>query len=262
MMRKDISSRIRALRVAKGIRRADAAAKAGLSYDYLAKIENGQRNPNIEVLGRVLGALGTDIEEFFGGLSEFAPPRHGAPFPIEEWGLVKLGEARTVPVVGWTQAGAWTPALGDAMHGAGEAVWSDSVPEGCFALKVEGDSMEPEFSAGDVIIIDPRLTPKAGNYVVAQIEGEDEAVFKQYRLKDKRVVLHALNPKYSDAAIDDKYNIMMVGVVVESKRIFTRPDRRAEIMSKIIAQLGELSDDELENIKKILKDMGDHLIEK
>jgi len=251
---KELGTRIKTLRVAKGIRRADAALEAGLSYDYMAKIENGQRNPNIEVLGRVLNAIGTDIEEFFGsGLSDLAPPQHGAPFPIEEWGLMKLGGAKAVPVVGWTQAGALTAALSEETQGAGEAVWSDSVPAGCFALKIEGDSMEPEFSAGDVIIVDPRLAPQQWDYVVAQIGCESEAVFKQYLVKKGRVFLHALNPKYPDISLDKKLETVVVGVVVESKRIFTKPERRAEIMSKIIAQLAEMTDDELEKMAERLK---------
>ncbi len=49
-----------------------------------------------------------------------------------------------------------------------------------FALRIEGDSMEPDFKAGDVIVIDPEIEPAPGEFVVAT-NGDHEATFKKYR---------------------------------------------------------------------------------
>lgn len=46
-----------------------------------------------------------------------------------------------------------------------------------FALTVVGESMQPEFTKGDIIFVDPGLEPASGDYVIAK-NGED-ATFKQ-----------------------------------------------------------------------------------
>ncbi len=244
----DIGARIKALRLAKGIRRGDVAREADISYDYITKIENGHRSPNIAMLGRILVPLETTVEEFFASGDITPPAAHGPPFPLEDWDLVRLASAKPVPLVGWTQAGEWTPAQQEPADG--EAVWSDSVPDGCFALRVEGDSMEPEFSPGALIIVDPNAQPKPGDFVVARIEGEAKATFKQYRPKGGKVVLHALNPAYPDIKLDGPFDTVLVGVVVESKRILTKPDSRAVTMAKIISRLTEMTEEELDELAK------------
>ncbi|WP_391540669.1 LexA family protein [Lonepinella koalarum] len=52
------------------------------------------------------------------------------------------------------------------------------VSENAFALKIKGDSMEPDFIEGDVIIVDPKIQPHAGEFVVA-VNGDYEATFKK-----------------------------------------------------------------------------------
>lgn len=243
-------ARLKYLRGAKGIRRSDAAEKADISYDYLTKIENGQRHPNLAILENILKAIDSGLEEFFSGDMNFRPPRHGVPFPIEEWGLHRLNEARAVPVIGWTQAGSWTMTVSDSAASPDEIVYSDSVPEGCFALSVHGDSMEPEFHQGDVIIVDPQSRFKSGDFVVARIEGQSEATFKQLKIKDGKIALHALNPRYPDMEIDGPFETVVAGVVVESKKIFLKPDARAVSLARIIEKLSDMSDEEFAEMEK------------
>lgn len=51
----------------------------------------------------------------------------------------------------------------------------------CFALKIVGRSMEPDYHEGDYVIIDPAKMATSGNDVVAVIENENKATFKRYR---------------------------------------------------------------------------------
>ena len=41
-----------------------------------------------------------------------------------------------------------------------------------YALRVLGDSMEPEFTDGCVIIVDPGYAPKDGAYVIVEYAGD------------------------------------------------------------------------------------------
>jgi len=69
---------------------------------------------------------------------------------------------------------------------------SESEP---FALQCIDDSMEPEFDAGCIIIIDPTGLAKDGSYVFA-VDNKGEYIFRQLRIKDKRYFLAPLNDLY------------------------------------------------------------------
>ena len=63
-----------------------------------------------------------------------------------------------------------------------------------FALRVLGDSMEPEFKDGCVIIIDPAGTIEAGKYVIAEVDGE--YIFRQFVQEQDKFYLKPINPGY------------------------------------------------------------------
>lgn len=49
-----------------------------------------------------------------------------------------------------------------------------------FALQVSGDSMAPDFADGDVVIIDPNITPAPGDFVFVEINDE-MVLFRKFR---------------------------------------------------------------------------------
>lgn len=83
-----------------------------------------------------------------------------------------------------------------------------------FALQVLGDSMEPEFLDGCVIIIDPNHPPVHGAYVVADHDGE--ITFRQFVIRDSRHYLVALNKHYPDIDVTGKLNVH--GVITQRAR--------------------------------------------
>ena len=80
-----------------------------------------------------------------------------------------------------------------------------------FALRVLGDSMEPEFKDGCVIIIDPDGVAENGNYVIAEIDGD--YIFRQYMEEASQGFLQAINPGYPRQDIESKSVIR--GVVTQ-----------------------------------------------
>ena len=60
-----------------------------------------------------------------------------------------------------------------------------------YALRVLGDSMEPEFADGCVIIIDPGYAPRDGSYVVVEFAGD--VFFRQLVCDGERRFLKPLN---------------------------------------------------------------------
>lgn len=64
-----------------------------------------------------------------------------------------------------------------------------------FALQVTDDSMEPEFAAGCIIIIDPSTVIRDGSYVFAK-DLKDAYIFRRLRIVDGNYYLEPLNPAY------------------------------------------------------------------
>ena len=74
-----------------------------------------------------------------------------------------------------------------------------------YALRVLGDSMEPEFADGCVVIIDPGYAPRDGAYVVVEFAGD--VFFRQLVYDGERRFLKPLNPKYGGFELTPPYTI-------------------------------------------------------
>jgi DNA polymerase V len=87
-----------------------------------------------------------------------------------------------------------------------------------FALMVLGDSMQPEFEDGDVVIIEPEGLAEAGSFVLAF--RDDEWIFRQLVRNGEHWLLRPLNPSYPDLPLADLTAVR--GIIVQK----TRPGRR------------------------------------
>ena len=83
-----------------------------------------------------------------------------------------------------------------------------------YALQVLGDSMEPEFRDGAVIIVDPNLPPFHGAYIVCDHNGE--TTFRRYVERDGRRFLVAVNEGYADEELNESFSLR--GVVTQQAR--------------------------------------------
>ena len=80
-----------------------------------------------------------------------------------------------------------------------------------YALRVIGDSMEPEFPDGCVIIVDPGGVARDGAYVVVDFAGD--VFFRQLVIDGERRFLKPVNAKYGGFELTGEYNVR--GVVVQ-----------------------------------------------
>jgi SOS-response transcriptional repressor LexA len=111
-------------------------------------------------------------------------------------------------------AGSWSEASDPYAPGAAED-WL-SVPgdhsRSAIALRVRGDSMEPRFPDGCIVIVEPHRKPVSGNFVVVRNNDWDEATFKQYVVDGGIKLLRPLNAQYPTLQIGP--GTVLVGVVV------------------------------------------------
>lgn len=92
-----------------------------------------------------------------------------------------------------------------------------------YALMVLGDSMEPEFKEGDVIVIEPGHPVVDGSYVIAH--HNNDYIFRKLRVIGERFYLEPENHAYSAEQIDSLDQIK--GVITQKKSPGGRKNRKS-----------------------------------
>lgn len=120
-----------------------------------------------------------------------------------------------VPLISSVPAGDFREAIDNLHPGDYERMIDVSVPvmAHTFALRVDGDSMEPEFRHGDVIIVEPDMQAEHGDYVIAKNGGD--ATFKQLWKEGADWYLKPLNDRYPIKPLHDS---LIIGVVREKSK--------------------------------------------
>ena len=186
--------------------RQQALADAvGLSVQYINQMLSGHRSIGEKTARKIEAALQLPV----GWMDRDEDTARG-------FGNVEPGPeiVRQVPLISWVQAGHW--------HEACEVLSLDEVTEWipvpaklssrAFALRVRGDSMEPRFPEGAVVVVEPDIHPKHRDYVIVRFEdGTNECMFKQYIEDLPNRFLKPLNTRYPLIQIDGKATV--VGIV-------------------------------------------------
>lgn len=123
-----------------------------------------------------------------------------------------------VPVISFVQAGEFVEVVDNFQPGEAEE-WTDAtcpVNRYTFALRVVGDSMEPDFPAGTILIIEPELSPEPNDFVIAK-NGDGEATFKQLTKDGGDWYLKPLNSRYPIKPLGTS---RIIGVVRDAVRKF------------------------------------------
>ncbi len=121
------------------------------------------------------------------------------------------------PLLSWASAAAWSE--GKQVENIGLVSVTTRIGTRGFALKVQGDSMEPEFTAGSVIVVDPDHPAEHGDYVVAKVDGADSITFKQLVIEGTDKYLRPINPRYPVLEFCPLTKI--IGVVRQVSKIFS-----------------------------------------
>jgi SOS-response transcriptional repressor LexA len=125
--------------------------------------------------------------------------------PSDKEGRGLALQMRRVPLVNWSHIGKVVGSQEQAVTVDPEIlVEATDIPgERTFGLRVRDDSMNPLFSEGEIIFVDPDQAVEVGHYVVAGDEAVPEAaLLRELREIGGRPVLHPLNRRYPDLPLD------------------------------------------------------------
>jgi phage repressor protein C with HTH and peptisase S24 domain len=190
----DVWRALDALAAEAGMSASGLARRAGLDPTTFnpskRRMPDGRaRWPSTESLAKALDAAGADLEAF-------------AHLVIgRQTTLSSRAPARRIPLIGMAQAGI-DGFFGDAGYPAG-AGWDEvTLPEvgdpHAYALEISGDSMEPVYRDGDMIVVSPSAPIRRGDRVVVRT-ARGEAMAKQLvRRSARRIELRSLNPDHPD----------------------------------------------------------------
>lgn len=141
--------------------------------------------------------------------------------------LADMG-TRRIAVISEIQCGNFRDIVDAFERGDGENFISTDLELGpyAFALRLDGDSMLPDFTPGDRVIIDPSVRPQSGDFVAAR-DSKGRGTFKKYRLRGVDATgrevfeLIPLNDEYETVRSDIE-PLEVIGTMVEHRR-YRRP---------------------------------------
>ena len=195
------------------------AARSGLSPSGLAKRagldpttfnkskritpEGRQRWPSTESVAKSLAATNTNVETFVQ--------------LIENSGRLPT---RSVPLIGFAQAGS-----GGYFDDGGFPVgkgW-DEIPfpavndENAYALEISGNSMEPAYRDGTVIVVSPAASVRRGDRVVTKTRDGEVMVKELKRKTAKAIELRSINPEHKDRSLPMREVLWIARIVWASQ---------------------------------------------
>jgi SOS-response transcriptional repressor LexA len=180
---------------------------SGIDNGFLSKLETGRANGSWETYTKIAGALGISVERLFVSSSNV----EAAPL---DW--------REIPILDYRQAGSWTIDSSASDLAEHDTIMTAlELPPSTFALRLLGNSMEPRFLEGDIVVVDPTTPPGPGDFVVAA-EGNGDTTFRQYRNAGLNEAgmdvfeLVPLNPLYAPMR-SDRVALAIVGTMVEHR---------------------------------------------
>lgn len=189
-------------RKAKGMTQDEIAALIGLSRQAYASYETGFRDPDTATLAKLARILDVTTDYLVGN-SEALKQKD-----------------RFIPLLGTVPAGVPIEAIEDIEEYID--IYPRFVKHGeLFALRVQGDSMEPDIRNGDIAIIEKQDNAESGSIAVVRVNGEDVTV-KKIRVSQKGLMLIPLNPAYDPVFFDQNQiatlPVTIIGKVIEIRR--------------------------------------------
>lgn len=197
------SERLKEARAQVGISQKELASRLFISQQAYAKYEVGSSTPNPEMLKNIADELEITTDYLTG-------KQTSSPQGVK------------IPVLGEVQAGLPIEAveniidyeeIDEAMASRGDY----------FALQVRGDSMEPKFSQGDVVIVRKQPTVDEGDIGIFLVNG-DCATIKKFSQHKHGIALIPLNPNHNLQNYSNKdvetLPVICLGKVVELRAKF------------------------------------------
>jgi SOS-response transcriptional repressor LexA len=161
-------------------------------------------------------AIWEDFARYFRTHADFLrfgyPPHSEGLFELTESTYPStVGQLRKVPLLRWDQIDQMVKSIEPPRLIHAEALLETDIPgRRTFAVQVKDNSMQPLFSEGEIIFVNPDLPSEPGHYVVVESEdGHPEgALLRQLKEIGGQAILHPLNRRYEDLPVMKQLRIL------------------------------------------------------
>lgn len=210
---KTIGAKIADRRRALNMTLEEVGERVGVAKSTIQRYEAGKiTSPKQAVLESIARALSMDVGELVGRRS----------MPSNAVLMRNTDDAkRSIPILGRVAAGEGAFAdcniLGYVMEDADRLVDGEDYAY----LRVEGDSMYPEFKDGDMVLVKCCSSIDSGSYGVVMIDN-DVGVIKRVEYTNESITLHSVNPMYPPRVFEgeDMLRIRIFGKVKWLRRSY------------------------------------------
>lgn len=200
-------TKIKTLAKAKGIKQSYICDRLGMKKCYLNDVERGRNTMSDDRILKIANILETSYEYL---TDETDNPERVAK-KIKVFGEVAGG----LPI---SQIDNFDPSDADSWE---EITTEMSKSGDYFALRIKGNSMNPEMREGDVVIVRYQSTVESGDIAIVAING-DTATCKKVKFVDDGLYLISYNPEYQPMFFSNReiasLPITFLGKVVEVRR--------------------------------------------
>ena len=210
-----IAENIRFLRKNKNWTQDYVAEQLGYkSFTTIQKWESGVAEPPIKKLQELATLFGVDMNSL-ANTDLTSPTSAFSNFSIK---------AVRIPVLGYVRAGIPLDAVEEILDY--EEITPEMAASGdYFCLQVKGDSMEPKFSEGDVVVVKQQSDVESGDIAIVLVDGQDATIKKLVKYNDSHsIALVASNPLYPPMIFTEKEiaetPVTVIGKVVELRAKF------------------------------------------
>lgn len=77
-----------------------------------------------------------------------------------------------------------------------------------YGIVLKTEAMSPRFPVGSIIVFDAHAKPKDGDFVLVQVDGYPEPLFRQMLMAESSIYLNAHNPKFDRLLLDNQNDMM------------------------------------------------------
>jgi len=179
----------------RGLTPSGLARSAGLDPTTFNRSKRAGSNgklrwPSTESIAKILEATGISMDVFVGLMDQSGTRRYST---------------RYVPLIGFAQAGDqgfFDDGGFPAGAGWDEVAFPEIGDDNAYALEISGDSMQPVYRDGDIIVVSPNSSVRRGDRVVVKTNEGEVMVKVLARQSARRIELHSLNPEYDNRTLE------------------------------------------------------------
>ena len=198
----NIGNKLKQIRSMNNLTQSDLAEMLGVAKTTISSYERNNSVPNDEIKKEISRRFNISIDELIGNEAKV----NNNSYKVPVFAYVSAGNPlfTNEEIVDWEE-------LPIEYKSQGEF----------FALMVKGQSMEPRFCDGDVVIVKKQNDVDDGDLAIVLVNG-DEATFKQVRKSDAGITLIGTNtavylPHFYSKADIEALPVAIIGKVVEAR---------------------------------------------